>query len=203
MFKKHNREKPPRASSIVLTFVILTGLFITPMLGLTVNLGNLSDGLLIKFKPGVSEEYKESLLASLGLGIEDEIPQIQVLKVSASQGSLQCIKSELLSNPLIDFVEEDFKIPPSIIPNDQYYPSEWHLEKISAPQAWDISKGDNVIIAVLDSGVDPNHPDLSSKLLQGYNFYDNNYNTTDVYGHGTKVAGVAAALTNNAIGVSS
>ncbi len=139
----------------------------------------------------------------MGLGIEDEIPQIQVLKVSASQGSLQCIKSELLSNPLIDFVEEDFKIPPSIIPNDQYYPSEWHLEKISAPQAWDISKGDNVIIAVLDSGVDPNHPDLSSKLLQGYNFYDNNYNTTDVYGHGTKVAGVAAALTNNAIGVSS
>jgi hypothetical protein len=105
---------------------------------------------------------------------------------------------------LIDFVEEDFRIPPSIIPNDQYYSSEWHLEKISAPEAWDISKGDsNVIIAVLDSGVDPNHPDLSSKLLQGYNFYDNNYNTTDVYGHGTKVAGVAAALTNNVIGVSS
>ncbi len=67
LFKKHNREKPPRASSIVLTFVILTGLFITPMLGLTVNLGNLSDGLLIKFKPGVSEEYKESLLLHWGL----------------------------------------------------------------------------------------------------------------------------------------
>lgn len=203
-FKKHSREKPPRASSIVLAFAILTGLFLTPMLGLNINLGNLSGGLLIKFKPGVSEEYKENLLASWGLEIKDEIPQIQVLKVSASQESLQCIKSGLLSNPLIDFVEEDFKIPPTIIPNDQYYSSQWHLEKISAPQAWDISKGDsNVIIAVLDSGVDPNHPDLSSKLLQGYNFYDNNYNTTDVYGHGTKVAGVAAALTNNAIGVSS
>ncbi|MEM2872942.1 MAG: S8 family serine peptidase [Nitrososphaerales archaeon] len=204
-FKKHNRGKPPRASSIVLIFVILTGLFVTPMLGLTVNLGNLSNELLlIKFKPGVSEQYKVGLLNSLGLEIEDEIPQTQVLKVSAPQKAFQSIKSELLTNPLIDFVEEDFRIPPSIIPNDQYYSSQWHLGKILAPQAWDISTGDsNVIIAVLDSGVDPNHPDLSSKLLQGYNFYDNNYNTTDVYGHGTKVAGVAAALTNNAIGVSS
>jgi len=197
---KREKKKPLRACSLILNFVILAWLFITPMLGLTISLGNLSDELLIKFKPGVSEQYKLELFNSLGLEIKDEIPQTQVFIASASQN----IKSKLLSNPLIDFVEEDFRIPPSIIPNDQYYSSEWHLEKISAPEAWDISKGDsNVTIAVLDSGVDPNHPDLSSKLLQGYNFYDNNYNTTDVYGHGTKVAGVAAALTNNVIGVSS
>jgi subtilisin family serine protease len=197
---KREKKKPLRACSLILNFAILAWLFITPMLGLTISLDNLSDELLIKFKPGVSEQYKLELFNSLGLEIKDEIPQTQVFIASASQN----IKSKLLSNPLIDFVEEDFRIPPSIIPNDQYYSSEWHLEKISAPEAWDISKGDsNVIIAVLDSGVDPNHPDLSSKLLQGYNFYDNNYNTTDVYGHGTKVAGVAAALTNNVIGVSS
>ena len=197
---KREKKKPLRACSLILNFAILAWLFITPMLGLTISLGNLSDELLIKFKPGVSEQYKLELFNSLGLEIKDEIPQTQVFIASASQN----IKSKLLSNPLIDFVEEDFRIPPSIIPNDQYYSSEWHLEKISAPEAWDISKGDsNIIIAVLDSGVDPNHPDLSSKLLQGYNFYDNNYNTTDVYGHGTKVAGVAAALTNNVIGVSS
>lgn len=197
---KREKKKPLRACSLILNFAILAWLFITPMHGLTISLDNLSDELLIKFKPGVSEQYKLELFNSLGLEIKDEIPQTQVFIASASQN----IKSKLLSNPLIDFVEEDFRIPPSIIPNDQYYSSEWHLEKISAPEAWDISKGDsNVIIAVLDSGVDPNHPDLSSKLLQGYNFYDNNYNTTDVYGHGTKVAGVAAALTNNVIGVSS
>ncbi|MEM3518476.1 MAG: S8 family serine peptidase [Nitrososphaerales archaeon] len=200
--KKHENKKL-QASSLILTFIIFTGLFVAPIAWLNISLGNLSN-LIIKFKPGVSEQYKLELLNSLGLEIKDEIPQTQVLTVSSSKENLQYIKSILLSNPLIDFVEEDFKIPPSIIPNDQYYSSQWHLEKIQASKAWDISTGDpNVIIAVLDSGVDPNHPDLSSKLIQGYNFYDNNYNTSDVYGHGTKVAGVAAALTNNFIGVSS
>ncbi|MCP8321691.1 MAG: S8 family serine peptidase [archaeon] len=201
-----NKIKRLRVSAPILTLIILTGLLITPVLGATINSDddNLSDELLIKFKPGVSEQYKERFLNSLGLEIKDEIPQTQTFIVSAPQEALQYIKSALLCNPLIDSVEEDHIISPLIIPNDEYYSSEWHLNKILASEAWDISTGDsNVVIAVLDSGVDPNHPDLSTKLLQGYNFYDNNYNTTDVYGHGTKVAGVAAALTNNTIGVSS
>ena len=59
------------------------------------------------------------------------------------------------------------------------------------------------MVAVLDSGVDPNHPDLQGQLVPGWNLYDNNSNTSDVYGHGTKVAGVIAAASNNAIGVTS
>jgi len=58
-----------------------------------------------------------------------------------------------------------------------------------------------VTIAILDSGIDPNHPDLSLQLVPGWNFYENNSNTSDVYGHGTKVAGSAAAMANNAQGV--
>ncbi|MCP8320861.1 MAG: S8 family serine peptidase, partial [archaeon] len=199
-----NKIKHSRISALALALIILTGLSMTPVLGVEINTDNLSDELLIKFKPGLSEQYKERFLTSLGLEIKGEIPQIQALIVSAPQKDLQYVKSALLNDPSIDSVEEDFRIPPSIIPNDKYYSLEWHLEKILASEAWNISIGDpNVIIAVLDSGVDPNHPDLSTKLLQGYNFYDDNYNITDVYGHGTKVAGVAAALTNNTIGVSS
>lgn len=95
-------------------------------------------------------------------------------------------------------------IPCSLTPNDPYYSSEWHLQKISAPDAWDISLGSSsVVVAILDSGVDSSHPDLKDKLVQGYNFYDDNYDTSDVYGHGTKVAGVVAAATNNGVGVAS
>lgn len=56
-------------------------------------------------------------------------------------------------------------------------------------------------IAILDSGVDPAHPDLADRLVPGYNFWENNTDTNDVYGHGTKVAGAAAAAGNNALGV--
>lgn len=159
--------------------------------------------LLLRFKPGVSERSKGKLLTSFGLEVVDEIPQIQTLIIRVPENAISQVKTALSRNPMIDFVEENRQVPPAVIPNDTYYGAQWHLTKIEAPNAWDTSLGDNnIIIAILDSGVDPNHPDLAARLLSGYNFYDNNHNTSDVYGHGTKVAGVAAAITNNTLGVS-
>jgi subtilisin family serine protease len=99
------------------------------------------------------------------------------------------------------FAEVDWRIGPDLVTNDPYYGSAWHLPVISAPNAWDRTLGKGVIIAILDSGVDGTHPDLASRLVPGWNVYDNNADTTDVYGHGTKVAGAAAASSNNAAGV--
>jgi len=158
--------------------------------------------LLLRFKPGANEGSKGKILASLGLEIIDEIPQIKVLVVSIPENALLYVKSALSCNPVIDFVEENLLIPLESIPNDSYYSFQWHLSKIQAPNAWDTSVGNpNVIIAILDSGIDHNHPDLSARIIPGWNFYDNNDNTADVSGHGTAVAGVAAAITNNTIGV--
>ncbi|MEM3705949.1 MAG: S8 family serine peptidase, partial [Candidatus Bathyarchaeia archaeon] len=158
--------------------------------------------LLLRFKSGVNENSKRKLLTALELEVVDEIPQIQTLIIRVPEKALTQVINALSHNPMIDFVEENRQIPPEAIPNDPYYTKQWHLTKIEAPAAWDISTGNsNIIVAVLDSGVDPNHPDLAAKLLSGYNFYDNSYNTSDVYGHGTAVAGVAAAITSNALGV--
>src|SRR5690606_11975288 len=66
--------------------------------------------------------------------------------------------------------------------------------------AWDYTTGQGVTIAILDSGVDPAHPDLKDSLVPGYNAFDNNTDTRDVYGHGTKVAGAAAMAGNNLVG---
>src|SRR5204863_8960077 len=91
-----------------------------------------------------------------------------------------------------------------VIPNDPYYTNwEWHLQKISAPTAWNVTTGSNIIIAIIDTGVNPSHPDLASKLVAGWNFYSNNSDTSDVYGHGTAVAGTAAAVSKNGLGVTS
>ncbi|MEM1556709.1 MAG: S8 family serine peptidase [Candidatus Bathyarchaeia archaeon] len=158
--------------------------------------------LLLRFRPGVPDAVRDAVLASLGLHVVDYIPQIDIFVVSVSERLLFPTRIALLENPLIDFVEVDSAIVLSQVPNDLYYSSQWHLINIDAPGAWDISTGSSsVIIAVLDSGVDASHPDLAGKLLSGWNFYDNNADTSDVYGHGTKVAGVAAAIANNGIGV--
>jgi hypothetical protein len=107
----------------------------------------------------------------------------------------------LKQNPNIQFAELDRKVSAKFIPNDPYFGSEWHLAKVNAPAAWDNTQGAGVTIAILDSGVDSSHPDLAPNLVAGYNSYDNNTNTADVCGHGTAVAGTAAATTNNGAGV--
>ncbi|MEM0233413.1 MAG: S8 family serine peptidase [Candidatus Nezhaarchaeales archaeon] len=150
----------------------------------------------------MSEDVKYNLLHTLNVNIIDYIQQINVFVVSIPEEKRSLIESTLLSSPLIDFVEIDYPIMISQVPSDPYYPLQWYLEKINCPSAWDITSGNsNVVVAVIDSGVDPTHPDLADKLLKGWNFYDNNDDTSDVYGHGTRVAGVVAAIANNNIGI--
>jgi len=93
--------------------------------------------------------------------VVDEMPQISVLVVSVPERAAERVKSALMRNPMVDFVEDDRLIEPSLTPNDPYYSRQWHLPTIGAPGAWDISTGSSdVVIAVLDSGVDPSHPDI-------------------------------------------
>ncbi|MCX8024024.1 MAG: S8 family peptidase [Thermanaerothrix sp.] len=89
-------------------------------------------------------------------------------------------------------------------PDDEKWSEQWALPKIEAPKAWDLSRGSsNVIIAVLDTGVDYNHPDLRGNVLTNIDkdFVNNDDDAIDDHGHGTHVAGIAAAATNNRIGI--
>jgi subtilisin family serine protease len=90
--------------------------------------------------------------------------------------------------------------------NDPLFPRQWGLTQINAPGAWARGvKGSGATIAVLDTGVDLNHPDLQGQLVAGHDFVaDKNdcpAGPQDENGHGTHVAGIAAAATNNGIGV--
>jgi len=93
--------------------------------------------------------------------------------------------------------------PPPVYPNDSYYGSQWGLNQVRAPEAWALSKGQGVLIAVLDTGTDYIHPDLSGKVRTDidWDFVNNDDNARDDHGHGTHVSGIAAAATNNSIGV--
>jgi type VII secretion-associated serine protease mycosin len=94
-------------------------------------------------------------------------------------------------------------LPEPVIPNDTYYSTyQWNLPQIRAPYAWAVSTGSSdVIVAVLDSGADLTHPDLQGQLVAGYDFVNGDDNPSDNEGHGTHVAGIVAAHTNNGQGV--
>ncbi|MBT3391089.1 MAG: peptidase S8 [Chloroflexi bacterium] len=107
----------------------------------------------------------------------------------------------------LDATEQDAVLSqPLAIPDDLAYDAgdQYGLDKIQAPQAWGITTGSpSVIIAVIDTGFDLNHPDLLGKFIAGYDFVDNDADPSDPGGeeHGTHVAGIAAAVTNNATGM--
>jgi subtilisin family serine protease len=159
--------------------------------------------LLIKFKDNLTSEQEGNILKNWGLTVKSEIPQIKVKVLNVPEESEAALARALAKNPNIEFAEVNGIAELAMTVNDTYFASEWHLPKIGAPIAWDTSTGSGVTIAILDTGVDATHPDLAAKIIPGYNFYDNNTNTSDVYGHGTKSAGTAAAVTDNGVGVAS
>ena len=104
-------------------------------------------------------------------------------------------------------------LAPASASNDPDYDKQYGVSQVNAPSVWaQKTKGEGVIIAVVDSGVDVDHPDLRAKLVAGRDFSDNDNNADDdselkdssdasVKGHGTHVAGIAAAITDNGVGV--
>ncbi|SFU38537.1 S8 family serine peptidase [Nitrosospira multiformis] len=159
--------------------------------------------ILVMPRAGLPEKELAKVLGEHG-GKGRKIGQSNLYIVDLpGNASEKAVAARLAHHPAFKFAEIDQEVEPALIPNDPYYGSAWHLPKIGTPSAWDSSLGSGVTIAILDSGVDSSHPDLAMELVPGWNFYDNNSNTSDVYGHGTKVAGAAAAAGNNALGVAS
>jgi subtilisin family serine protease len=160
--------------------------------------------ILLREKPGVTRNQLDATLQGVNGTVEGTIPGINVKVLKVPEAAREKVMAALQRNPHIEFAEPDYLHAPDYISNDPYLGSQWHLSKIQAPTAWDLSSGsENVIIAVIDTGVDGRHPDLQGKLLSGWNFYDGNSNWSDVHGHGTWVAGSAAAAVNNGQGVAS
>lgn len=121
----------------------------------------------------------------------------------------------LLDNPNIETASLNFKRKASWVPNDPYYNATdkvdplWNLKSLSMDKVWDISQGENVVVAVIDTGVDYTHPDLAANMDRNISGISVGRNFTskdpkdymDKYGHGTHIAGTIAATGNNGIGI--
>lgn len=160
-----------------------------------------SGQILVKPKAGLSDSEFDTVLKGQGGRSIDKIGSLDVHIISVPPQAEQSVMAALAKNPKIDFAELDEAVELSATPNDPKFSSAWHLPKIQAPIAWDSAKADGVVIAIIDTGVDANHPDLVNQMLPGWNAVDQGFDSTDINGHGTAVAGTAAAATNNATGV--
>ncbi|MDO8937564.1 MAG: S8 family serine peptidase [Methylicorpusculum sp.] len=162
-----------------------------------------SGQILVKPKAGLSEVEFDSILKKNKGQSKGAIGRLGVHIINVPAQAEAAVVKALSRNPHVEFAELDMAVEASAIPNDPRYSGSWHLPKIQAPTAWDKTKADGIIIAVLDTGIDGAHPDFSGKLLPGWNAVDGSNDTSDINGHGTAVAGTAAAASNNALGVAS
>jgi len=190
--------------------------------------GGFKDGeLLIKFKRHVSTDMKRDLLARHKAKIIRVLYQSDVELWQIPKGQELAISQQLSINPSIEYAEPNYRyyalstIPnesslarlrpytttiraplPATIPNDPSFSKQWAHWIILSSEGWDIATGSSgIIIAIIDTGIDEAHPDLASKLVVGYDFVDDDSEPLDENGHGTHVAGIAAAMTNNGTGI--
>jgi len=159
--------------------------------------------LLVKFKQGVSSQTAESIADRYRAMQVRPLYNSNVELWTVPEGSELNTLARLNADPAVQYAEPNYRYwAVDTTPNDPAFVQQWAHTRVGSPAAWDVSTGSaSIVIAIIDSGVDLGHPDLASKLVAGYDFVGLDANAADENGHGTHVAGIAAAITNNGIGV--
>ncbi len=149
-----------------------------------------TDEVIVKFKTN-------GPLSASALSMAGERPM--VIAVDNAQKAIK----ELEASGEVEYVEPNYIIEAEEVPDDWPYSGQW--TQLELEEAWDFialgEPGPQVVIAVIDSGVDLHHPELREILIDGYDFAGNDGSPEDNSGHGTKVCGVIGAVGNNGTGI--
>ncbi len=182
--------------------------------------------ILVKFRSGVPQAVIQAFNRTHRTQVLQKLPRLKAMRLKLPSGMDVSRAAEVYGrNPDIEYAEPNYIYHPYASPNDSMYSEQWALEKINMESVWDLEKGNTgVVIAIVDTGVQWDHPDLSGKIwdnsdeiagngtdddnngyiddVRGWDTADADNNPADSYGHGTHCAGIAAAQTDNSIGIS-
>lgn len=189
--------------------------------------------LVVGFQPTATDQQQEKAVKKAGGSIENKIDSIDGALVSVDPGEVDSAAQELARQRTVRYVEPNYVVHSSRLPNDHLFGEQWALRNagqyggksgadIHATDAWDLTTGANVTVAVIDTGVDYTHGDLSPNMwnnpadppngvdddhngfvddTHGANFIAENGNPMDDAGHGSHVAGILGAKGNNGAGI--
>jgi thermitase len=169
--------------------------------------------ILVRFKTTPGQDLLGQLNTAFGAKAVGTIDKIRVTHLQTSPEAGLALLEHLRKRSDVEFAEFDSLVQAiqTFVPNDVYYSTpyssshygntaQWGPAAVSAPTAWGITLGSpSIVIAIVDTGVDDTHPDLASKIVGEYTYVGRS--AKDGFGHGTHVAGIAAADTNNDLGV--
>ena len=191
--------------------------------------------IIIKFKPGASDADVRAVMADLGATRVKRFPSIRAEEQRITRRGVMDAVSRYQSHPAVEFIEPNWIVRADLVPTDPLFPQQWSLQNtgqtgglpgadIGVVPAWDVETGSpDVVVAIIDTGVDYTHPDLAANIwsnpaeipgngvdddgnglvddVHGYDFYNFDADPMDDNGHGTHVAGIVAAEGQNGVGI--
>lgn len=160
------------------------------------------DEVLVRFAEDASPAQQRSALSAAGTVSGDAIEGTDFVAVPTDGQDPVELVAQLDADPRVAEVQLNYVRTADGWTNDPLLDAAWpYFSTIRLPRAWDLNAGLMTVIAVVDTGVNPNHPDLVGGVSGGWDFVNDDNNAMDDYGHGTQVAGAAAARGNNGIGL--
>ncbi|MBE0565955.1 MAG: choice-of-anchor D domain-containing protein [Krumholzibacteria bacterium] len=223
-----------RSRSILLALILVATTAVTA-LGQTITSEYLPNELILRFKPHATEAQKNAILADLGAYDVVNFPRIESKYGKISNASVEDAIERYRNNPLVEFIEPNYVLTINETPDDPRFGELWGMlntgqsggtpgADISATSAWDVFTGsDDVVIAIIDTGLDYNHPDIAANAwvnpgeipgngidddgngfiddVYGWDFINDDNDPMDDNGHGTHCGGTIGGVGDNGIGV--
>lgn len=162
-----------------------------------------SNEILVKLRTSTSIEDIKNCFELSDYSVISNIQELNYYVLKVPQERMWEIFNSLKSCAGIKKVEPNYIAEMAdIIPNDPGLVNQYGLIAIRAPKGWELSTGSTAVtVAIVDTGIQLLHPDLAGKVTSGYDFVNSDTSPDDDNGHGTHVAGIAAAMTNDGTGI--
>jgi subtilisin family serine protease len=158
-----------------------------------------AESYLIQFQSGTSPSQRDAWLIQTHANLVAWLPQIGVAEVRFDRAGLALAAANAGMGP-VAYIEPDIAVSGDLVISDPAYVDAnqgYGQHLLGVASAWSVTKGSgDTIIAIVDSGINPQHPEFAGRIVAGYDFINNDDDATDDHGHGTHVAGIAAAGLN-------